>query len=89
MVKMAEAGFRGVSLGFESGAPQILKNLNKRFLPSDVVRISELLKRSGIGRMGFLLLGGPGETRETVTASLEFARSLELVVVKVSQGIRI
>ncbi len=87
--KMAEAGCRGVSLGFESGAPEILKSLNKRFLPQDVVRISRLLGRHHIGRMGFLLLGGPGETRETVTTSLEFAASLELEVVKVSQGIRI
>ena len=87
--KMADAGCRGVSLGFESGAPEILKNLNKRFVPSDVIRISNLLKSSGIGRMGFLLLGGPGETRATVTTSLQFAASLELELVKVSQGIRI
>ena len=48
-----------------------------------------MLDRYGIGRMGFVLLGGPGETRETVEESLEFADSLELEAVKVTTGIRI
>ena len=39
--------------------------------------------------MGFLMLGGPGETRESVLASLAFADSLELDALKISIGIRI
>ena len=39
--------------------------------------------------MGFLLLGGPGETRESVEESLAFADSLELEALKVTVGIRI
>ncbi len=39
--------------------------------------------------MGFLLLGGPGETRETVEESLTFADSLPLDAMKISIGIRI
>jgi hypothetical protein len=39
--------------------------------------------------MGFLLLGGPGETKESVEKSLQFADSLGLEVVKVTTGIRI
>ena len=39
--------------------------------------------------MGFLLLGGPGETRESVEESLAFADSLPLDMVKVTAGIRI
>jgi radical SAM superfamily enzyme YgiQ (UPF0313 family) len=39
--------------------------------------------------MGFLLLGAPGETRETVMQSLTFARSLGLDGLKVTVGIRI
>jgi hypothetical protein len=35
------------------------------------------------------MLGGPGETRESVLESLTFADSLPLNTVKVSQGIRI
>jgi hypothetical protein len=39
--------------------------------------------------MGFLLLGGPGETKKSVEESLQFADSLDLEVVKVTTGIRI
>jgi hypothetical protein len=39
--------------------------------------------------MGFLLLGGPGETRESVEASLSFAEELGLDGLKVSIGVRI
>jgi radical SAM superfamily enzyme YgiQ (UPF0313 family) len=39
--------------------------------------------------MGFLLLGGPGETRETVEESLAFADSLRLEALKTTVGIRI
>ena len=39
--------------------------------------------------MGFLMLGGPGETKESVLASLAFADSLELDALKITVGIRI
>ncbi|MFC1516716.1 B12-binding domain-containing radical SAM protein [Thermodesulfobacteriota bacterium] len=87
--KMARAGCREVSLGFESGSEEMLKRLNKKFRPGDVRRISGILGKQGIHRMGFLLLGGPGETRETVEESLHFADSLEMDAMKITTGIRI
>jgi len=87
--KMAKAGCREVSLGFESGSEKILANMNKRYRPADIRQISERLKKFGIGRMGFLLLGGPGETKETANESLVFADSLGLEAIKITIGIRI
>ncbi len=86
---MARAGCIEVSLGFESGSDLVLSGMNKRFEPKDVVRASKLLSENGIRRMGFLLLGGPGETKESVLASLAFADSLELDALKITTGIRI
>ena len=86
---MAQAGCVEVSLGFESGCPQLLRAMNKRFQPDEVREISARLAAHGIRRMGFLLLGGPGETNETVDESLAFARSLNLEMLKVSVGIRL
>ena len=86
---MASAGCSEVSLGFESGSAEILKEMNKRFSPEEVHRISDLLAAHGIRRMGFLLLGGPGETRETVEESLAFARSLNLEGLRLTVGLRI
>jgi len=89
VAKMAESGCVEVSLGLESGSDSILKKMNKQYRTEDVRRASDLLKKGGVRRMGFLLLGGPGETRQTVLESLEFADSLALEMVKVTIGIRI
>jgi len=86
---MAKAGCREVSLGFESGSERILSNMNKKFTVKEVRRTSELLKKYGIRQMGFLLFGGPGETKSSVEKSLAFADSLPLDALKITVGIRI
>ncbi len=86
---MARAGCTEVALGFESGCEPVLLAMNKRFNPQEVRRISQILQDYSIHRMGFLLLGGPGETKESVEESLVFADSLNLEVMKVTVGIRI
>ncbi len=87
--KMAKAGCKEVSLGFESGSEKILAKMNKKYTPTDVRQISERLNKFGISRMGFLLLGGPGETKETANESFVFADSLGLEAMKITIGIRI
>ncbi len=89
VAKMAESGCVEVSLGLESGSDIMLRKMNKQYRTEDVRRASDLLKTFGIRQMGFLLLGGPGETRQTVLESLEFADSLVLEMVKVTIGLRI
>ena len=86
---MAKAGCTQISLGFESGSEPILQMLNKRFHCTEVQIISEMFADAGIERFGFLLLGGPGETRDTVEESLAFAESLHLDFLKITVGIRI
>ncbi len=86
---MADAGCVEASMGFESGSPEVLREMNKRFSPDDVRRTSDMLANYNIRRMGFLLLGGPGETRETVEESLAFAESLGMDEMKATVGIRI
>jgi len=86
---MAGAGCEEVSLGFESGSPGVLRRMNKRYNPEDVIGVSRLFSRYGIKRLGFLLLGGPGETRDTVLESLQFADDLECEALKITVGLRI
>jgi radical SAM superfamily enzyme YgiQ (UPF0313 family) len=86
---MAGAGCAEISLGFESGSPAMLKSMNKRFTPDDVRHAAGLFEKHGIRLQGYLLLGGPGETRESVQESLVFADSLGLDFLKVTTGIRI
>ncbi len=86
---MAGAGCCEVSLGFESGNNDILRALNKRFDTGEIRQANRILKDYGIRRMGFLMLGAPGETRKTVAQSFDFAESLDLDALKITLGIRI
>jgi radical SAM superfamily enzyme YgiQ (UPF0313 family) len=86
---MVKAGCTEVSLGFESGSDMMLPQLNKQFTSAEVGAISEAFRMAGIQRNGFLLLGGPGETKQTVEESLEFANRLRLDALKITVGLRI
>jgi radical SAM superfamily enzyme YgiQ (UPF0313 family) len=86
---MAGAGCCEVSMGFESGDNDMLQTLNKRFDTDDIRRTNRILAGYGIRRMGFLMLGGPGETRESVMRSFDFVESLDLDALKITRGIRI
>lgn len=86
---LGKAGCREVSLGFESGSERMLRNMNKTFGLDAVRRTSGMLGDAGMKQTGFLLLGGPGETKETVERSLIFADSIDLDALKITIGIRI
>jgi radical SAM superfamily enzyme YgiQ (UPF0313 family) len=86
---MADAGCVEAAVGFESGCNHMLGTMRKRFTTQDVKETCSLLRNAGIRRTGFLLLGGPGETRDSVQESLAFADSLELDVIVITAGIRI
>jgi radical SAM superfamily enzyme YgiQ (UPF0313 family) len=86
---MAESGCVEAGIGFETGSARMLRSLNKHFTLQEVQRTFKILGDQGIRRMGFLLLGGPGETRDSVEESLAFADNLPLEALKVTVGIRI
>jgi radical SAM superfamily enzyme YgiQ (UPF0313 family) len=86
---MSQAGCRQISFGFESGSDRMLRSLNKQFNRQEVSEVSKMFAEAGIERMGFLLLGGPGETIDSVEESLWFADSLNLEALKITVGLRI
>jgi radical SAM superfamily enzyme YgiQ (UPF0313 family) len=86
---MARAGCVEASIGSESGCGDMLRSMNKRFTVDDVRHCSDLMAAVGIRRMGFLMLGGPGETMASAEESLRFADSLGLESLKITIGIRI
>ena len=87
--KMSLSGCVEAALGFESGSDTILKSFNKRFTTTDIRKTSKMLSANNIRQMGFLMFGGPGETKQTVMESLDFAETLKLDSIKLTTGIRI
>lgn len=62
---MREAGFRWILVGFESGSPRILDNINKKATQEDNTRCADIARRAGLKVKALMSLGHPGESRET------------------------
>jgi len=74
---MARAGCSGVNFGVESIDPQIQKNAHRKpITESQFVETIELFRRHGISTFGFFVVGLPGDTLDTILASIEFATRL-------------
>jgi len=83
------AGCAGVDFGADSADDDILKRLGRTFRREDLARTAGLCHKHGIPFMYDLLIGGPGETRETVRRTIEFMRSIDADCVGLSMGVRI
>jgi radical SAM superfamily enzyme YgiQ (UPF0313 family) len=86
---MKKAGCYGLSLGNESGSPQMLKNLRKNFTVEQVRQSCVYCRELGINHTCFLLLGGPGESKETLEESISTMERLKPDSLSVTVGIRV
>lgn len=69
---MHHAGFVGIGITAESASDPVLKGLNKGYTADDVCRAAEAVRHTPIPCTWIFLLGGPGETRQTVRETLRF-----------------
>jgi radical SAM superfamily enzyme YgiQ (UPF0313 family) len=74
LAAMARAGFAGVGLTAESASDKVLAGLRKGYGAQEVERAAAAIRRSPLPCFWLFLLGGPGETEESVTETLNFAR---------------
>jgi len=73
---MKEAGCVGIDFTTDSASPVMLKTYGQRYLPKDIATAVRLCKENGITVMLDLLLGGPGETPETVAETIRFVKEI-------------
>jgi len=76
---MKAAGCHLIGLGIESSSQEILDRAKKKLDISIVPKVCEDIRKSGIKAVGFFVLGLPGETKETIEQTIDFAKSLPLV----------
>ena len=81
---MRAAGCRLFIVGFESGNPQILKNIKKGATVEQAREFMKNCKKAGIVVHGDFIIGLPGETPETIEESLQFAKELDCETIQVS-----
>jgi pyruvate-formate lyase-activating enzyme len=63
---MRAAGFRWILVGFESGSPRILDNINKRATQHDNSECMAIARRHGLKVKALMSLGHPGESEQTI-----------------------
>ena len=63
---MYRAGFRWILVGFESGSPRILENINKKATREENTRCLNIARKYGLKIKALMSIGHPGESRETV-----------------------
>lgn len=81
---MREAGLRHVVVGFETGNEQILKNIKKGVTKQQAIEFTRNCKKLGLSVHGAFIMGLPGETRETICETIEFAKRLDLNSIQAS-----
>jgi len=75
---MKKSGCYQMSLGIESANQRILDMIKKRLNKNLVRKTVEEIKKAGIEAVGFFMIGFPGETKEEIKETINFACSLEL-----------
>jgi radical SAM superfamily enzyme YgiQ (UPF0313 family) len=81
---MKEAGCRLLIVGYESGDPQILKNVKKGATVERARQFTKDCKKLGLLVHGDFILGLPGETKETIRTTIDFAKELDVDTIQVS-----
>lgn len=81
---LKDNGLRLFVVGYESGNQQILHNIKKGMLVSRAREFSEDCHKLGIQIHGTFVVGLPGETKETVKETIQFAKEVDPHTLQVS-----
>jgi hopanoid biosynthesis associated radical SAM protein HpnJ len=81
---MRDAGCRLLIVGYESGDPQILKNIKKGATVERARQFTKDCHNLGLVIHGDFILGLPGETKESIRNTINFAKELDCETIQVS-----
>lgn len=84
MAKLKEAGLKRTAFGVETGNPEILKSIDKNIDLDTIRQAFKNCKEVGLETIGFFIIGLPGETRETMQDTINFAIELDPLIANFS-----
>ncbi|NUQ37392.1 MAG: radical SAM protein [Caldilineales bacterium] len=84
MLKLKRAGLRRTAFGVETGNPEILKKIDKKIDHDTIRRAFKICKEVGLETIAFMIIGLPGETRETMQDTINFAIELDPLIANFS-----
>ncbi|HPA46299.1 MAG TPA: radical SAM protein [bacterium] len=86
---MRRAGCVGIDFGVDHTNGDILSRFGRHHRLEDLISVADRCRRHGFAVMYDLLLGGPGETRETIEECIRAMKSLPIDRFGISFGIRV
>jgi len=84
LAKLKQAGLKRTAFGVESGDPDILASVDKRVDHDTIREAFKNAKAVGLETIGFFIIGLPGETRETMQRTIDFACELDPLIANFS-----
>ncbi len=86
---LSDCGLKHAEFGTEAMSATMLATYRKPFTVEDVFQAHGMARRAGVHTAHYFLLGGPGESEETVTESLDRIEQLDRAALFFFIGIRI
>ena len=87
--RLVKAGLHSVELGVDAASDTALKAMGKSFSFESAKRCNDIFAEQNIAVANYFMMGGPGETRETVEEGIKNIESLETAVSFVFLGVRV
>ncbi|NIO16654.1 MAG: radical SAM protein, partial [Deltaproteobacteria bacterium] len=87
--KMAGAGCAGINFGVDSGDHTMLLALGRSHTPGDIRAAVDFCREEGITVMLDLLIGAPGESRESIMRTVDLMKEVNPDRVGVAAGVRV
>ena len=86
---MGSAGCVGINFGVDNGHEDMLRRLRRGFTPKAILNAVRSCHEAGMVVMLDLLLGSPGETRESIITTVELMKQASPERVGIALGVRV
>jgi len=84
LAKLKAAGLRRTAFGVETGDPDMLVSIDKRIDLDTIRQAFKNARQVGLETIGFFIIGLPGDTRETMQRTIDFAIELDPLIANFS-----
>ncbi len=84
LAKMKAAGLKRTAFGVETGDPDMLVSIDKRIDHDTIRQAFKNAKEAGVETIGFFIIGLPGDTRESMQRTIDFAIELDPLIANFS-----
>lgn len=84
LVKLKQAGLKRTAFGVETGDEQMIVKIDKHVDHDTIRQAFKNAKAAGIETIGFFIIGLPGDTRESMQKTIDFAIELDPMIANFS-----